>query len=95
MKDENVKRMLAWKALDEDRGSCPYYLKNGKEGAHGVNTCSFGCYDEPSCMTDEPNGGWIWPQLPETVRDWLNDWENHDEDDSDAPDHLFDLLYNS
>lgn len=30
--------------------ACAYYM--------GIGTCSFGCREEPSCMADEPDGGW-------------------------------------
>ena len=37
---------------------CPYYRKQvGLEpgvGSHGEATCSFGCYDEPACITGGP-----------------------------------------
>ena len=29
---------------------CDYY--------QGVGSCSFGCHEEPSCMTDRPMEGW-------------------------------------
>lgn len=32
-------------------GDCAYY--------NGVGICSFGCWEEPSCQTDEPEGGWL------------------------------------
>lgn len=38
---------------DEDSpnlAACDYY--------QGVGICSFGCSEEPSCMTDRPSGGW-------------------------------------
>lgn len=42
---------LLW--LDRtDKGTCPYFTKDGSDGAHGPNTCAFGCWEEPSCMTD-------------------------------------------
>lgn len=33
-----------------DLSSCPYY--------RGEGTCTSGCQTEPSCVTDEPLGGW-------------------------------------
>lgn len=41
-----------------DLGGCGWYLRQqGVEGYEDA-TCSFGCYDEPSCETCEPTGGW-------------------------------------
>lgn len=34
----------------EDMSGCAYF--------RGVGTCSFGCYSEPSCQTDQPEFGW-------------------------------------
>lgn len=42
-----------------DIGQCPYNLKNGLRGEHGVNTCCFGCQDEPECETMQPVEGWL------------------------------------
>ena len=38
--------------MDEELnlGECDYY--------QGLGTCSFGCRDEPECMTCRPDGGW-------------------------------------
>lgn len=33
-----------------DLSSCPYFSGRG--------TCSFGCSDEPACMTSRPSDGW-------------------------------------
>ncbi len=33
-----------------DLSDCPYY--------RGVGTCYASCYEEPSCITDEPSEGW-------------------------------------
>ncbi len=44
---------------DEDAlnlAECDYY--------QGLGTCSFGCYDEPACMTNRPRGGWPPLNLP-------------------------------
>lgn len=38
------------RTLENDLSGCAYF--------RGVGTCSFGCYDEPSCQTDEPEFGW-------------------------------------
>lgn len=35
---------------DVDLSGCPYY--------RGVGICAYGCYSEPSCITDEPRHGW-------------------------------------
>lgn len=34
----------------EDKSGCAYF--------RGVGTCSYGCYQEPSCQVDEPLEGW-------------------------------------
>ena len=34
----------------DDLASCSYF--------RGEGACGFGCRDEPSCMTDIPEGGW-------------------------------------
>lgn len=37
--------------MDEwDLSNCAYY--------RGVGTCSYSCYSEPACFTDEPLEGW-------------------------------------
>lgn len=36
-----------------DRSWCPYN-RRGLPGADPNGICSFGCWDEPSCMTDGP-----------------------------------------
>jgi len=35
-----------------DLAPCPYF--RGLPGG----TCTFGCWEEPRCFTDEPDGGW-------------------------------------
>ena len=39
-----------------DLGTCPYYA-HIRHGAP-FGTCTFGCWDEPRCQTDEPEEGW-------------------------------------
>ncbi|QGH79456.1 hypothetical protein SEA_LIMPID_145 [Streptomyces phage Limpid] len=34
----------------EDLSGCAYF--------QGKGTCSYGCWEEPRCHTDEPEGGW-------------------------------------
>lgn len=41
----------------DDPGLCPYF-RRGEEGQDPEGTCSFGCRDEPSCMTDYAPPGW-------------------------------------
>lgn len=42
-----------------DKSVCPYYQRYiGAPGHDPDGTCSFGCRDEPSCVTDQPAGGW-------------------------------------
>jgi len=38
---------------------CPYYQRTGNQ------KCNRGCWQEPSCITDEPLGGWLKPQINE------------------------------
>lgn len=33
---------------------CAYYREGG--------LCSFGCWEEPRCITDEPEGGWLYAE---------------------------------
>ena len=44
--------------MAEAYAGCPYLLQNGAEGKYGPNTCIGGCWEEPSCVTMEPEGGW-------------------------------------
>ena len=42
-----------------DVGLCPYHLAVNKvPGADPKGTCSFGCWEEPDCMTGTPRDGW-------------------------------------
>lgn len=44
--------------LGADLGDCAYYQRcRGVEG-YEDGTCSFGCRDEPECVTCEPSDGW-------------------------------------
>jgi hypothetical protein len=44
---------------DEDLGICPYYARYyAIKGYDGNAVCSFGCSDEPQCITCEPLEGW-------------------------------------
>lgn len=36
--------------LDGDMSTCQYF--------QGKGTCTYGCHEEPSCITDAPIGGW-------------------------------------
>lgn len=41
---------------------CPYFARyNSLPGHDPEAVCTFGCRDEPQCVTCEPNGGW--PEL--------------------------------
>lgn len=42
-------------------GSCPWYLTRGLPDSQRQR-CDFGCWDEPACETNEPDGGW--PEAP-------------------------------
>lgn len=45
---------------DGDRGDCPYYARNYElEGYDPDGICSYGCREEPACITSEPWEGWI------------------------------------
>lgn len=46
--DIALMRGEAWMA--EARPLCAYY--------RGIGICSFGCWEEPVCHTEEPLGGW-------------------------------------
>ena len=50
LEDVSLTRGEAWTA--EVRPLCAYY--------RGIGICSFGCWEEPVCYTDEPPGGWYW-----------------------------------
>jgi len=67
--DEDLRRLKA--ALDSadeaeagepgeiDLGTCAYLARSLKlPGYDPEATCSFGCVDEPACVTSEPDGGW-------------------------------------
>lgn len=62
--DLALSRGAAWMA--EARPMCAYF--------RGIGICSFGCWEEPSCRTEEPSGGWHWSayeqymDLAETLR---------------------------
>ncbi len=38
--------------VEDTLAACPYYAGTGKQ------TCQSGCWQEPSCITDKPSGGW-------------------------------------
>lgn len=43
---------------------CPYFQRFQGLPGHDPNaTCTFGCWQEPRCITDEPMRGW--PELGE------------------------------
>jgi hypothetical protein len=48
---------------DEFNGRlCPYYARYWCHEGHDPEAiCTFGCRDEPECVTCEPTGGW--PEL--------------------------------
>lgn len=41
---------MKYKLIEEDYSQCPYYK--------GTGICDSGCYSEPICKTNEPDGGW-------------------------------------
>ena len=47
------------KDTEIDLGMCPYYARYESLPGHDPKaTCTFGCRDEPQCLTCEPDGGW-------------------------------------
>lgn len=52
--DSGAEPAGCWSGL----GSCPYW-QHARRG-EPFGTCSFGCYDEPRCLTDEPRHGWTY-----------------------------------
>lgn len=44
--------------MSGDLGGCAYYLRYMKVEGFEDGTCSFGCREEPECVTCEPEGGW-------------------------------------
>lgn len=65
-------------------GGCPYYrhYATNEPLPTGWTGCGM-CVDEPSCVTDEPEGGW--PQAePDTVPlGWADDWANEPQAEPD------------
>ena len=52
-----------------DLSDCPYFRRYaGMEGHDPEGTCSYGCRDEPSCVTDRPLHGWPSEQRAQTGR---------------------------
>lgn len=46
-------------APEQDMSDCPYFARySGLPGSDPNGTCSYGCRDEPSCITDRPRHGW-------------------------------------
>lgn len=44
---------------DDDLGDCAYYARySGLPGHDPVAICSYGCWDEPQCVTCCPRDGW-------------------------------------
>lgn len=41
-----------------DYSECAYYKRCHGRPGYEDGICSFGCHDEPACITDEPEGGW-------------------------------------
>jgi hypothetical protein len=39
-------------------GTCPYYAHYRNPEQNPMVPCTFGCWDEPRCITDEPEEGW-------------------------------------
>lgn len=50
-----------------DLGECPYYARwCSVEGHDPEATCTFGCVDEPECVTCRPSEGWA------IEKEWAN-----------------------
>lgn len=50
-----------WVEELEDLGTCAYYQRTYMEAfpdADPDGQCSFGCSEEPACLTSEPYHGW-------------------------------------
>lgn len=67
---------------------CPYYRKQAGLsdpgiGDYGEATCSFGCYDEPACVTGGP--------LPFPFRLWIHAAKEADHDNTDWETHWLPL----
>lgn len=44
---------------EEDLSDCPYYARYCSAAGHDPQAeCSYGCTDEPSCVTCRPSDGW-------------------------------------
>lgn len=44
--------------LNSDLGGCAYYQRCIGTPGFSDGICSFGCQEEPECITCEPTGGW-------------------------------------
>ena len=42
----------------QNLGRCPYYAHYRNPEKNPMKPCIFGCWDEPHCITDEPEEGW-------------------------------------
>lgn len=54
---EVIEANQGWDDETPDYGSCPYFMR-GLPGADPEGICSFGCWDEPVCMTGHDSEGW-------------------------------------
>lgn len=44
---------------EDDFGDCPYLMRYESIPGHDPQAvCSYGCWDEPQCVTCVPHGGW-------------------------------------
>lgn len=46
----------ASEVLRSDLTSCAYFMRQYGGDPRGI--CSFGCQEEPACVTSQPKGGW-------------------------------------
>jgi hypothetical protein len=81
-------RRIAEAKLDHEFAApyweCAYYCRN-QEGADPHGTCSFGCHDEPVCMTGGPwteedmeeyyTARYEWEDAPEMVLNLLDEFD--------------------
>lgn len=63
-----VDRLRTIHDLMDDPGMCAYF-RRGEEGQDARGSCSFGCREEPSCMTDIWPPGWPSQLLREVIAD--------------------------
>lgn len=57
--------------VEWDLGTCPYYARSARLPGHDPEgICSFGCQEEPACITSEPSDGWPSQRRHSTLVGW-------------------------